>query len=144
MRQNAINIQITNYLKQYVNIEFALIFGSFASGKAGSKSDLDLGIFSKESFDLLLLGKMIVDLEKITGLKIDLLELKDIYKKNPLLSYQIVTNCKLLFSKDENIFLEFKRRSFLSYFDTERLRRSVNSAFYKRIYSKKFGKRNYA
>ena len=144
MKQSAINTQITNYLKQYDDIEFALIFGSFASGKVGSKSDLDLAIFSKESLDLLLLGKMIVDLEKITEFKIDLLELKDIYKKNPLLAYQIVTNCKLLFSKDENIFSEFKRKSFLSYFDTEKLRKSVNSAFYKRISSKKFGKRNYA
>ena len=144
MKQNIINTQIANYLKQYDDIEFALIFGSFASGEAGIKSDLDLGIFSKKSFDLLLLGKMIVDLERITELKIDLIELKDIYKKNPLLAYQIVTNCKLLFSKDENIFYEFKRKSFLSYFDTEKLRKSVNSAFYKRISSKKFGKRNYA
>lgn len=136
--------EIKKYLEQYDFIVFALIFGSYASHKISSKSDLDIGIYNKESMDLLLLGRMITDLEKITNIKIDLLELKDIYKKSPLLAYQIVTNNRLLFSKNEDIFIAFKRKSFLYYFDTEKLRKSVNTAFYKRISSKNFGKRNYA
>ena len=136
--------ELKAYFKQYDDIKFALIFGSFSSGKVGGKSDLDVGIFCNENLDLLILGRMIVDLEKITEMEIDLLELNGLYKKNPFLAYQIVTNYKLLFSIDEDAFVEFKRKSLLSYFDTERLRKPVNSAFYKRISSKKFGKRNYA
>ena len=136
--------EIKKYLESYDFLIFTLIFGSYASQTAGSKSDLDIGIYSNESLDLLLLGRMITDLEKITNLKIDLIELKDIYKKSPNLAYQIVKNHKLLFLKNEDVYFEFKRRSFLYYFDTEKLRESVRSALYKRISSKKFGKRNYA
>jgi predicted nucleotidyltransferase len=144
IKKSKIEIAVKNYLKQYEDIEFALIFGSYASGKTGNKSDLDVGIFCIESVDLILLGKMIVDLEKITNLKIDLIELKNLYNKSPLLAYQIVTNHKKLFSRDSEIFIDFKRRTFLYYFDTERLRKSVNSTFFKRISSKKIGERNYA
>ena len=110
----------------------------------GNFSDLDIGIYSKGNIDLLSIGKIITDLEKISSKKVDLLELNDLYKKSPTLAYKIVTNYELLFSKNENVFIDFKRNSFLYYFDTEYLRKSVNTALYKRISSKKFGKRNYA
>ena len=77
------------YLEQYNFINFALIFGSNAIGKVRNKSDLDVGIYFDKDLDLLFLGKFITDLEKITKKKIDLLELKDIYKKLPVLAYQI-------------------------------------------------------
>ena len=144
MKTSNLEIEIKNYLEQYSSIDFALIFGSFTSGKMSRKSDLDLGIFTVESIDLILLGRMIVDLEKITNLKVDLIELNNLYKKSPLFAYQIVTNHKILFSRDNKRYIDFKRRTFLYYFDTEKLRESVNSTFYKRISSKKFGKRNYA
>jgi predicted nucleotidyltransferase len=144
MTKSELEIKVTNYLKRYEEVDFALFFGSFVSGRFGNKSDLDVGIFYNKSLDLLLIGRIVTDLEEITNLKIDLLELNDIYKKHPLLAYQIATNYKLLFSKNEDCFVNFKRNAFLYYFDTERLRKSVNSAFNKRISSKNFGKRNYA
>ncbi|GBD90766.1 hypothetical protein BMS3Abin04_01485 [bacterium BMS3Abin04] len=83
-------------------------------------------------------------MEKISNRKIDLIELKDLYKKSPLFAYNVIIDYKLLFAKDKNEFIKFKRNIFLEYFDTEKLRKSVHSTFHKRISSAKFGKRNYA
>ncbi len=136
--------EIKKYLKQYDFIIFALIFGSYVTGDHKDKSDLDIGIYSKECIDLLQLGKIITDMEKISNRKIDLIELKDLYKKSPLFAYNVIIDYKLLFAKDKNEFIKFKRNIFLEYFDTEKLRKSVHSTFHKRISSAKFGKRNYA
>lgn len=136
--------KVRDYLQQYENIVFAMIFGSFAAGNLGAKSDLDIAIYCKEEFDLIKLGRIIIDLKKYSPKKIDVIELNNLFNKSNLLAYQIVTNNRLLFSRDDDVLIEFKRKTLLSYFDTERLRQAVNSAFYKRISSKKFGERNYA
>ncbi len=64
------------------NIIFALIFGSFNSASFSKVSDIDVGFLSKKEFDLIELGIIIADLEKITRKKIDFIELNDLYKKN--------------------------------------------------------------
>lgn len=136
--------KIKNYLEQYEIISFAVIFGSHAAGTSNSKSDLDIGIYTEGEVDLLKLGRIISDLEKIAGLKIDILELNNLYKKSPLLSQQITSNHKVIFVRDEDVLTNFKRVTLLNFFDTEGLRNITNTAFYKRIEGKKFGKRNYA
>ena len=136
--------KIKNYLEQFEFIEFALIFGSNASGRTGYLSDLDIGIYSNSDINLLLLGKIISELEKISNKNVDLVELNGLYKKSPVFAYKIVSNHKLLFSKNDENYIKFKRNSLLYYFDTEKLREAVNSALRKRIKSNKFGKRNYA
>ncbi|KAF0151081.1 MAG: DNA polymerase beta domain-containing protein [Ignavibacteria bacterium] len=136
--------EIINYLNNYNEILFAVIFGSYASGKAKTNSDLDIGIYTEKGIDLLSLGRIITDLEKITGAKVDLIELKDLFKKSPVLAYQIITNYKELFIKEEIAFVNFKRQTLLYYFDTRELREMFNSAFYNRISKLEFGKRNYA
>ena len=144
VKNNMMIEEIKNYLENYENILFAILFGSYASGKTNSKSDLDIGIYSDQEINLLKLGKIITDLEKITGVKIDLIELNNLFNKSPLLAYQITTNHKVIFVRDETALVNFKRLTLLNYFDTGELRKTVNAAFYNRISEKKFGKRNYA
>lgn len=135
---------IKKYLEQYENISFAVIYGSYASGNTNCKSDLDIGIYTNQEIDLLKLGTIITNLERITDFKVDLIELNNLFNKSPLLAYRIITNHKVIFIRDETVLLNFKRLTFLNYFDTEGLRKTVNAAFYNRISEKKFGKRNYA
>ena len=135
--------KVKNYLEQYEIISFAVIFGSYASGKTSSKSDLDIGIYFSREIELLELGKIITALEKITCLKVDLIELKNLFNRSPLLAYHVITNYKVIFVKDQDVLVNFKRLTFLNYFDTKQLRDAVNKAFYKRISENKFGKRNY-
>jgi len=144
VKENMMIEEIKNYLENYENILFAILFGSYASGKINSKSDLDIGIYFNQKINLLKLGKIITDLEKITALKIDLIELNNLYNKSPLLAYQITANHKVIFVRDETVLVNFKRMTLLNYLDTAELRKTVNAVFYNRISEKKFGKRNYA
>jgi predicted nucleotidyltransferase len=136
--------KIKNLLEQYDEILFALFFGSCVSGKHSGISDLDIGISCQKPLDLIQLGKIILEIEKISNRKIDLIELNELYNKSPLLAYNIITNNSVIFQRNECAFVDFKRKTFLSYFDTERLRKMVRESFYERISTNKFGKRNYA
>ncbi len=144
LKKNMMIEEIKNYLENYENILFAILFGSYASGKTNSKSDLDIGIYIDQDISLLKLGKIITGLEKITALKIDLIELNNLYNKSPLLAYQITSNHKVIFVRDGTALINFKRMTLLNYFDTAELRKTVSTVFYNRISEKKFGKRNYA
>jgi len=144
LNQTEISNKIKNCLNQFENIVFALIFGSYNSKRFGTLSDIDIGIYFNNDFDLLTIGKIIAELEKVTNKKIDIVVLNNLYNKSPLLAYKIVDNCQISFSKDDKALINFKRRTFLHYLDTQVLRENVNKAFYKRISSNKFGQSNYA
>ncbi len=141
--QNIIN-KISSYLRNREEIDFGFTFGSFISGKFNSLSDVDIGIYLNKKIDLLEIGRIVSDLQKITRKKIDVVELNKLYLKNPLLAFEIITKSDLLFYKNKNLLIEFKTRTYLNYLDTEKLRNTVNKDFYQRIAGKKFGKRNYA
>lgn len=136
--------EINNYFQKYDDVLFALLFGSFAAGSSTSKSDIDIGIYTKDGIDLLRFGRMITDLQNITGFKIDLIELNHLFNKSPLLAHQIISNHKIILVRDESALLHFKLMTMLHYFDTEALRITNNAAFYSRITHHKFGIRNYA
>lgn len=135
---------IKNILISYENIVFVYIFGSYSTNIANFNSDIDLGVYTKTSFDLLTLGHIIYEIEKVIDKKVDLIELNDLFKKNPLLAYEIVTKGKTLFCKKHNDLINFKRMTYQNYFDTIELRKEINSKFYQRINTKRFGDRNYA
>lgn len=134
---------VTEYFNKFDYIEFALLFGSYASGKERFLSDIDFGIYVSKELELLEQGLMIYELEAITDKKVDLIVLNNLYKKNPEFAYNIVTNCKILSCRSKKSFIDYKTQSFLYYFDTDFLRKEVNEAFLKRLKQGKFGERNY-
>lgn len=139
-----ISNQIKTYLYEHKKISFALLFGSFINEKNNAMSDIDIALYFNGEVNLIELGQIISALEKIAKRKVDVVELNELYKKNPLLAFNIISNSEPLFFKDETEFINFKTRTHLEYFDTERLRTSVRKTFRNRISEKKFGKRNYA
>lgn len=143
-RKSTINKIRSSLLTVDYHIEFAFAFGSFISGKSNSLSDIDIAIYLDRKIDLIKFGRIVSDLEKLNVKKIDLVELNNLYLKNPLLAYEIITKSELLFCRNENALIEYKTKTYLNYLDTEKLRDNVNKAFYRRISDKKFGKRNYA
>jgi len=50
---------IINILTKHDNIVFAYLFGSFVNAPDKVNSDIDIGIYFKDSIDLLYLGKII-------------------------------------------------------------------------------------
>ena len=138
---------IEEYLRKYFesrqDINFSLVFGSYANNKNHSFSDLDIGVHCKVELDILEIGNMIGDLEIITNIKIDLLILNDIYEENSTIAYEIICNHKVIYSKSENIFLNFKTKTYLHYFDDEPLREMKRKSLQKRIESNQIGKTNF-
>lgn len=135
---------IKNFLMSEENVVFALIFGSTVTGHANQLSDLDIGIYLKNKIDLPEIGRIISEIEKITHQKIDLVELNDLYNKNPLLAFEIVSNSELLFSRNSEVLIHFKKRAILHFLDTQRLRETFRNTMRKRIAEGKFGRLNYA
>ncbi len=136
------NIKIL--LIKYEFIEFALIFGSYAEETQSNLSDIDVAVYLSTDVDLLTVGKIISELEKVISCKIDFVILNNLYSKNPLFSFEIINKSKLLFVRNSDLLVDYKTRTQLEYFDTEKLRDASREALRKRIADKKFGKRNYA
>ncbi|MBN1638213.1 MAG: nucleotidyltransferase domain-containing protein [Ignavibacteriales bacterium] len=136
--------EIKKYLIKFNEISFSVVFGSFVSKKTNFNSDLDIGIYLDKEIDLIKLGVITNEIEKISERRVDIVELNNIYNKSPLLAYNIVTNHKEIFVRDKDVFNNFKSLTLSVYFDTEKLRDIINNAFYNRIKDKKFGMRNYA
>lgn len=134
------NEEIQKYFNANPDIEFALLFGSHASKRNSGFSDLDIGIYLKNSdYDLLKIGRLITDLNSITNKRIDLQILNDLYKRSPKLSFEICKNHTLIYSKSDESYIDFKTRSQIYYFDTEMLRSKADEIFNTRLEQKKFG-----
>jgi predicted nucleotidyltransferase len=141
---DAVNLdEISNVLKGDNNIVFALVFGSRASGKANQFSDVDIGIFTKNDISLLGLGRIVSALEKIGKKEVDLVVLNDLYKRKPNFAFHIISSAKLLFTKDEDLFVNFKKNVFLYYLDAKPLIDMVKAGVNKRIEAGAFGERNF-
>jgi predicted nucleotidyltransferase len=134
---------LKKYFESRQDINFALVFGSYANSKNHSFSDLDIGVHCKVELDILDIGNMIGDLESITNIKVDLLILNDLYEENSTIAYEIICNHKLIHSKSLNIFLNFKTKTYLHYFDDEPLREMKRKSLQKRIESNQIGKTNF-
>ncbi|MEJ5350913.1 MAG: nucleotidyltransferase domain-containing protein [Melioribacteraceae bacterium] len=133
--------EIKNYLEENDNIIFAIFFGSYVQNNSVYYNDIDIGIYTKKSLSLLELGEIIAHLEIMTEKKIDIVELNNLYRKSPLLAYNIISNCKIIFVRDTSVFNQFKKLTFLFYFDTQRLIEEGRKSLLKRIGNNAFGRR---
>ncbi|KJU85994.1 DNA polymerase beta domain-containing protein [Candidatus Magnetobacterium bavaricum] len=124
-------------------VVFAVLFGSFAEGRATRISDVDIGLYTQRDIDLLELGGVISDLEAVCHRRVDVVILNGLYKINPALAYEIVSKGLLILCRDNDSFIDFKRETFLYYLDTAYLRLSVEESLGRRIGERRFGERNY-
>lgn len=132
--------KITKILKNFPNIKFALIFGSYAKNEQRFLSDIDVAIYLDSDIDLFMQGEMIAELESEFDKKIDLVVLNGLYKKNPKLSFNIIDNHKLLFCEDMDEYFEFKAKTFKYYFDSKYIYDMFDKSLSKRLKNGTFGK----
>jgi len=135
--------KVKEFLESKDFVAFALLFGSFASGKATDVSDVDLGIYLKSDIPILEYGGLVSQLESLTGRRVDLVILNNLYEENPRFAYQIVSQEKLLFTKNRDLFTDYKRKVFLYYLDAAPMLRLMDETFLKRIEEGNVGDRNY-
>jgi len=132
--------QIRIFFQTIDFIDFAIFFGSFANKQTNFFSDIDIAIHTNKELELLEIGELVVNLEDILHKKVDLVLLNELYKKNPLLAYNITTNHEIIMLNDKNLYIDFKTNSFLWYFDFEPTLKMFNENFLKRVENGNFGK----
>jgi len=130
--------------QESVEYDFVLLFGSYSSGKTDFYSDVDIAIHMPADISLVQTGTIISDLENLLDRRIDLVFLREIYKKDALFAKNIVENHQKIDIKDETKWVDFKRESMLYYFDNEPLIKMNRKALLNRIKRGKVGERNYA
>ncbi len=135
MIENRVYREIKKILKNYFldkDYKLVLLFGSFAKGDFHSFSDVDIGIWiEKDELDDKV--KLNLELEEILGKRVDIVNLKDLFKRDSLLSYEIAINHTPIKIADEELYIDFKTQSYLYYFDRKILYEIVDKAFLERI-----------
>lgn len=133
-----------NKLKEFDYIDFSILFGSFADEKATGASDVDLAVHFSRELDLLELGRLVSSLESFLGRKVDITVLNELYRKDPVFAYEIISTGKVIFCRNNLGFIRFKERTFARYLDLQPLRAMVRESLRRRIEEGKAGERNYA
>jgi len=134
--------RLKEFFRNYEFIDFAIVFGSYAKNKAFPISDIDIAIHTSKELELLEIGEIISKLEKITQKDIDLVILNNLYKKEPILAYNIVSEGVSIFCRDKEKLADFKTKCFLWFFDHQPLYEMVNKALIKRIREGNFARKN--
>ena len=90
MSIDEIKCKILPLLKKY-RVNKASLFGSLVRGEATEKSDIDLLVNLPENASLLDLAGLKIDLEKLLGIRVDVLTYKSLHPmlKDRILSEQV-------------------------------------------------------
>jgi predicted nucleotidyltransferase len=144
MKLPIIKDRIKGYFEKIGNIDFALIFGSYAMEKNHNKSDIDIAIHLNRELTLLEIGTIVSELEEVLHVETDIIILNNLYKNRPEFAYNIIRDSVPILVNSNELFIEFKKNSYLFYMDTEYLRKIVYEGLNKRIATRRFGESNYA
>ena len=125
--------KIKEILNSYDAVTNALLFGSYAKGIAKSMSDIDIAIQTREEMDLFTIGEIIANIESAIERRVDLVVLNDLYKKAPLLAFNIYQKHKVLFIKDKEAYDSFKENALHFYLDFKHIIDEQNRAFSQRV-----------
>ncbi|MCM3077765.1 type VII toxin-antitoxin system MntA family adenylyltransferase antitoxin [Brevibacillus invocatus] len=104
--------QLIETIKQQLNPNFIILFGSFSKCLIHEESDIDLAYFSEQhlsSYERFLLAS---DLAAIAGREVDLIDLKQI---DTVFTMQIFEQGIPIYIRNENEFIRQKMRAYSMY-----------------------------
>lgn len=116
-------------LVQMPDVRLAVLFGSAATGTAGPKSDLDLGILTSGGADLTL--ETHVALERAAGRLIDLVRLD---AAPPLLRFEIARSGVVLVDRDGRGWVDFRARAMIDWWDWAPTARMMHATMAARLW----------
>lgn len=110
---------LKDYFSQQADIEFVLLFGSFASGCITPMSDIDVAVYFKGAKLALELADRQIDVTcAIMKLcKINQVDVIILNTAHPFLKFQVVKNGHVLYLRDEKLFYRFKANALGLYQD---------------------------
>jgi predicted nucleotidyltransferase len=132
MTKLKINRERLKKLCQKYHIQLIILHGSYALGRAEDKSDIDIGILSREKFDLNSKLNILNDFSEVFGDKFDPVFLNG---AEPLISYQVAIHGKPLFEETEGTFQRFRLQAVARYMDSKKFR-DMEKSYMKRAIGK--------
>ena len=103
--------QLRRVLAERSGVRLAVVFGSTATKRRHSRSDVDVGVLLDSEVDLPALG---VELERATGTRVDLVPLD---AAPPLLRFEIARDRLQLVARDAHEWPEFRARAMIDWWD---------------------------
>jgi predicted nucleotidyltransferase len=118
---------IAAFAKAYPVISVIYLFGSHASGRDRSRSDIDLGVLFNDDVDGFTRINMETEISNRLKKDVDLIDMK---KSSPFLRHQIYKHGKILYHDGSDFSSEFRANSIRDYLDTNYLRRQRMAILY--------------
>lgn len=110
-----------NQLAQKYHLRFVILYGSQATGKTRSDSDIDLGILGLRKFDYQTYLNLLRDLSEIFGNSQNQeLDVANLYRADPLFKYEVVKSGLLLYGDKAN-YEEYKASTYYAFEDAKPL-----------------------
>jgi len=126
-------------LEKEEDVIFAYIIGSYAKGKAGPMSDIDIAVYLDRKKEEIFDRKISLNILITEILKTDEVDLVILNEASPLFVHHSLKNGKLLFSKDEKKRIAFLVKNLKEYFDMQYYYGRFKEAILKRIEEGKYG-----
>ncbi len=141
---HAIIDRISPVLARRTELDFAILFGSSATGQLRPFSDVDVALHTPRSIEILDLGMLASDLEEAAGRTVDILELRGLETHNPALAFTVLESGQPFLVRNEEALFRFRKYTFLYFLDTAPLRRRMSEALLDRIRGGGFGRGRHA
>lgn len=104
--------KLQHFLENDSNVIFAVIFGSYATGRYKKGSDIDMGIFFAEHPKGLDLLNLIHRLSELAGRDVDVVVLN---KASAFVRHQAMKNKIVLIVKDKTVYRRFREKTISDY-----------------------------
>ena len=114
---------IKNKLLQEIDCETIILFGSFARGTQNEKSDIDIAFLTQKQVSKKEIFDLKQKLEDTAKRDIDLVDMNNDIGDG--FKYEIITNGKILYCKDEVKFDLYKIRVISDFLETNEARQTV-------------------
>ena len=139
MKEELNKAELTAYLSKQEDIIAAYLFGSQATGRQRSESDLDIAVLLKEDYSAVRLDrrlKMADEMSLLAGIETDVVILND---APCVLTHQILKTGRLLHERDRGARMDFEVMAGKIYADLGPSRRFFREALLREIRENRLG-----
>jgi len=135
---NKIDADVTDLAKR-LKLSLMYLYGSYASGKAFSLSDLDIAFLANKKFSS---GQRLNFMDRLAEIfKEEAIDLVDLRNAPLTLIHRILKEGKCLYARSLSEKIEFETKNEGLYFDAAPIRREYEHALLRRIENGAFGHR---
>ena len=120
--------RLTGALEQVPSVRLAVLFGSAASDRSNSRSDLDVGVSLEAGCGAL--DTLSVSLERATGRRVDLVVLDS---APPLLRMEIARKGRVLVEREPRLWAEFRAHAMIDWWDWAPTARMMHRTMLQRL-----------